>query len=145
MVGERTNLINIIIGYESIIENTNDPAEIEKLDYLLAKEKSKLKTIDNSFSDNREKVIALTENAFKKLEIYNNASEQFNLVKPFSLKNSVEFSEKRRVSNDAESEYNEVINKLAPLIPTTKDWYVLEEIGKQVKKINEYEVEIEPF
>lgn len=145
MAGERTNLMNIIIGYESQIENTNDPAEIEKLDFLLANEKSKLKIIDNSFSDNREKMIALTESAFKKLEIYNNTFEKLELIKPFNPKNSDEFKEKKKAKDFAETEYNEVINKLAPLIPTTNDWYVLEELNKEVLKINEFDVKIKPY
>ena len=145
MEGKRTALIRSIEMIKAQIEKTNNEDEIEKLESLVSIEKNSLKGIDNVFSENREKLVSLTEIAFKKLKIFHNDSEQFNLVKPFSLKNSVEFSEKRRVSNDAESEYNEVINKLAPLIPTTKDWYVLEELSKKVKKFNEYEVEIEPF
>ena len=79
------------------------------------------------------------------MKIFHNDSEQFNLVKSNKIRKPTIFSEKRRIYNDAEAEYNEVINKLAPLIPTTKDWYVLEELSKKVKKFNEYEVEIEPF
>ena len=145
MEGKRTALIRSIEMIKAQIEKTNNEDEIEKLESLVSIEKNSLKGIDNVFSENREKLVSLTEIAFKKLKIFHNDSEQFNLVKSNKIRKPTIFSEKRRIYNDAEAEYNEVINKLAPLIPTTKDWYVLEEIGKQVKKINEYEVEIEPF